>query len=414
MKRRPSFFRESLSTGASFTGHYIPGDQCSIAFCVPYGEAHSTSPIEGIPHALEHMLFKARTNERRVVIAKKLDACGSDLNAFTTHEATAVYCTVPSDYTLAGVATLSELLKRPTFTSKDLRTELKVIAEEVRRCHDDLEEYGSEKLDSTMYKGPFGRNIRGSLADVREITSQQLHTSWEKHYDFSALRIICFGAFDRDRIRDKLEKILSRADFAKRASQQVQQPKLVQVNRQTILYRPGIEQAHMTWGTHIPSWNESQHHAIQLLDNYLVGGTFSFLFNEIREKLGLVYRINGAVCNRSNHGNYRIVLSTQAKNVGLVTDLIHRGFMKATTISSQTLEKVKKRTLGAFKVEQSTPEDVLEELIEREMYGPGSHTYHTRINGIQNVTLEEVRTLAAQALENNSLVTITPRKPKGI
>ena len=59
-----------------------------------WGVAHEVKGEEGFSHFIEHMMFKGTRNRTASQISNEIDALGGEMNAFTTHEATAFYVKV--------------------------------------------------------------------------------------------------------------------------------------------------------------------------------------------------------------------------------------------------------------------------------------------------------------------------------
>ncbi|KAB2840107.1 insulinase family protein, partial [bacterium] len=63
----------------------------SINICVRVGSRHETDREAGICHLIEHMLFKGTERLGPGEVAKRIEASGGDVNAYTSFDETVYY-----------------------------------------------------------------------------------------------------------------------------------------------------------------------------------------------------------------------------------------------------------------------------------------------------------------------------------
>ena len=130
---------------------------------------------EGLSHFIEHMMFKGTRRRSATQISNEIDTLGGEMNAFTTHEATAFYVKVLDQHLSPALDLLSDLFHHSRFASKEIERERQVILEEIRSVKDDPEDFVHElHAKDVLGRHPLGRSILGEPRTMERLRRQDL------------------------------------------------------------------------------------------------------------------------------------------------------------------------------------------------------------------------------------------------
>src|SRR5881397_691911 len=94
------FYDYRLKNGLQIVGQPMPDfESVAVSYYVRTGSRDEyDSAIAGVSHFLEHMVFKGTRTLDWQEITLAFNKIGAELNAFTSHEATAFYARVLGEY----------------------------------------------------------------------------------------------------------------------------------------------------------------------------------------------------------------------------------------------------------------------------------------------------------------------------
>ncbi len=266
----------------------------SLIFYYNIGSRYEPNQIAGVSHFLEHMLFKG--TEKRpdpMTISEEIESVGGMLNAATGRESTSYWCKVPSTHFELAFDVLADMLRNSTFDAAELDKERKVIFEEIRSVQDVPEDLVHDLIDQLVWgEDPIGREIAGSEETVSNINRENMVDFWSRNYSPDRLIVAAGGDVRHEDVVALTDKFFGDLKPGAVVDQYApvtvtQAQKRVQViNRET-------EQAHLCVGFPALSYHDERRYAQSTIEAILSAGMSSRLFQEIRERRGLVYSVYG-------------------------------------------------------------------------------------------------------------------------
>jgi zinc protease len=135
---------------------------------------------EGVPHLLEHMLFRSYGRSGFGEHAYRLNA---SYNGTTSDETVTYYLTLPSENLDRGVRLLADLVRRPRFDRSALESEQRVVAGELERSASSASYLLSAMVNQKLWGDARGRkNAIGNMLTIRGATHSQLTRMYERFY----------------------------------------------------------------------------------------------------------------------------------------------------------------------------------------------------------------------------------------
>ncbi|MDH2909684.1 MAG: insulinase family protein [Candidatus Eremiobacteraeota bacterium] len=291
----------------------------SIGLWVDVGSSAEAPHLRGVSHMVEHMLFKGTRRRSAREIAEALDSVGGDLNAFTDKETTCYYAKVIDRHVPLAIDVLCDMLTDSLFDPEELRKERNVVLEEIKMYEDAPDELVHEVFSQQLWEGSdLGAPTIGYPETVGALESNDLHAHLAAHYAPNAVVLCAAGNVDHDEIVALAKRALG-AQTGNAALPVATAPTV-----RTALARRSkeIEQVHLVLGGPCVSARDDRRFALSVAQTILGGGMSSRLFQEVREKRGLVYTITAFGSTYREAGSLAVYAGTSLKNAQPCIDTI--------------------------------------------------------------------------------------------
>lgn len=310
----------------------------SLFFSVSVGSRFEEEQINGISHLLEHMAFKGTKTRTALQIAEQIEDVGGIINAYTSKDVTAYYIKVLKQDVPLAISILSDILQNSTMVEEELEKEKGVVIQEIGQTYDAPDEAVFEYYLSTAYPNqPFGRSILGSAEKVKSVSRKTLLSYMKDEYTAPRVVVSAAGNIKHDYLVGEIEKALI---SLKTKGGRKMQPACYKGGE----YRENkkIEQVNLLLGFEgIPN-NHPLYYAQSILSTILGGGMSSRLFQEIREKRGLVYSIYAFSSSYEDCGNFGIFAGTGEKQVSELLPVVCDEILKlGSTLKAEEIERAK-------------------------------------------------------------------------
>jgi predicted Zn-dependent peptidase len=278
----------------------------SLGVWVDVGTRHEPKEINGVAHVLEHMAFKGTTRRSALEIAAEIEAVGGHLNAYTSREHTAYYAKVMTPDVPLAVDILADILQHSTFDPAELERERAVILQEIGQAQDTPEDIIYDYLQEQAFPDqPMGRPVLGRAAIIRAIDRAAVAGYLARNYGAGGMVLAASGNCDHDAIVALAARCF--ADLPARGTAATEPARYVGGE-----YRESraLEQVHIVLGFPGFAFADPDYYAASVVSTALGGGMSSRLFQEIREKRGLVYSIYSFAHAYSDGGLFGVYAGT--------------------------------------------------------------------------------------------------------
>jgi len=281
-------------------------DTVSLGIWVDVGTRHEQADINGVAHFLEHMAFKGTARRSALTIAEEIEAVGGHLNAYTSRESTAYYAKVLKEDVQLALDILSDILQNSTFQPEEIERERAVILQEIGQANDTPDDIVFDHFQECAYPDQaMGRPVLGSPEIIRKIERETVIGYLRKHYGAQRMVLAAAGHVDHERLAELADNLLGGLPAERPAT------------TEPAYYAGGdrreqrdLEQLHLVLGFPGVVLGDPDYYAASVLSTALGGGMSSRLFQEIREKRGLVYTIHSFVHGYSDGGLFGIYAGT--------------------------------------------------------------------------------------------------------
>jgi predicted Zn-dependent peptidase len=281
-------------------------DTVSLGIWVDVGTRHEPAAVNGAAHFLEHMAFKGTERRSARAIAEEIEAVGGHLNAYTSRESTAYYAKVLKEDLPLALDILADILQHSTFDAEELERERTVILQEIGQANDTPDDIIFDYFQECAYPDQaMGRPVLGRPEIIRELGRNAVIEYLRDHYGAKRMVLAAAGNLEHERLVDLADKLLSELP-AERA-----------ITAEPARYAGGdrredrdLEQLHLVLGFPGVVLGDPDYYAAAVLSTAFGGGMSSRLFQEIREKRGLVYAVHSFVHSYRDGGLFGIYAGT--------------------------------------------------------------------------------------------------------
>jgi predicted Zn-dependent peptidase len=282
----------------------------SVGYFVNIGSRDEAPAEAGASHFLEHVLFKGTSRRSAKEISSSIENLGGGINAYTTNEFTSFYAKVVDEDLPLAVDVLSDVITSAVVSNEEFETERNVVFQEMAMRDDDPQDCAEEAFGSAFWGDhPLGVSILGTKDSMGAITRDQIFNYYKSHYKPEAMVVSAAGNINHDKFVDLVKQNLLRDNFlvgsqppkARDFAPFTPKPK-ARVN----IHNGNFEQTNLFLGLEGVGRKDPRSTALKVLTIAIGSGMSSRLFQEIREKRGLVYSVDGLVRRYVGSGYFAI------------------------------------------------------------------------------------------------------------
>jgi len=390
-----------LENGLTVATERIPEFRsCSLGLWVGAGSRFETEEQAGLSHFLEHMLFKGTSQRTAYDIAVTMDGVGGQLNAFTEREHTCYYARVMDRHLPLALDVLSDMYTGSRLEQKDIDLEKTVILEEIKMYEDTPDDQIFDIFTRALYSGhPLGRPVIGYSEVVSNVKRADFVSYMEGRYRSSNLLVAAAGQVDHDELVAAVQQHIS----AKMAPSEPLRQALVEpkATHTRSVYSKDCEQAYICYGCAGLSHVDERRYGLLLLDSVLGGSMSSRLFQEIREKRGLVYSVGTFQNSYFDCGLFGVYAGTSAERVEQVLELTRGIFasVRSEGLEPAELERSREHLKGSLALGMESTSNRMMRLARTELYHGRFIPLAEVIDKIDAVTMDDIRQLADWLLD---------------
>jgi predicted Zn-dependent peptidase len=397
--------KSELNNGVRILTEHLPYvGSASIGVWCTTGSTHETESEAGITHFIEHMLFKGTPKRTSHQIAESIEGRGGMLNAFTDKERTCYYCRVLAEDSGVGFDVLSDMVANALLDAEELEKEKGVVLEEIKRSEDEPGDHVHDlHLQGFWPNSEFGLPVIGTNESVSSFTRQNLVDYIDRRYHAGTVLVTAAGNVNHQ-------------DFVNWA--QVNLGHLKPGPKNPVLDRPSaqpgnqhfgkkVEQVHFCIGTTGVNYFEDDFYTMVVLDGVLGGGMSSRLFQEIREKRGLVYAIGSYMLTYTAGGAFTIYGGTGPKTWAELQSVVRTELDKMMNDgpTPEEVNKVQKQIAGNIVLGLESTSARMQRMSKNEIVHGRQISMEETVKNINAITPAQIQDLARRIFPEDQMRT---------
>ena len=338
-------------------------------------------------------------------ISQAIEGIGGLLNAATGRESTSYWAKVPSTHFALSFDVLADIIRNSAIDTSELDKERSVIVEEIRSIYDTPEDLVHEVIDEVVWGDQgVGRGIAGTEESVANVDRNVMVDYWQRNYTPSRLVIASGGDVDHKEVVALAEEHFG--DLVEDPAADQYEPAIFDKTEQQIhLIERDTEQAHLCLAMPALPYSDERRYVQGTLEAVLSSGMSSRLFQEIREKRGLVYSVYGYFRPYEDVGQGVFYAGTDLERVEetIVAILGELRKLRDEPLTPEELQMTKDLRKGRLLMGLEDSRSVASWVGSQEATYGEIRTPEEVMERIEAVTIEDVQALAQEIFREDRL-----------
>lgn len=395
--------RSVLPGGVRVLTEAMPGQRsATIGFWVGVGSRDEADGQHGSTHFLEHLLFKGTKRRTALEIASAFDEVGGESNAATAKESTCYFARVLDTDLPMAIDVIADMITGAVLDPAELEQERDVILEEIAMDSDDPTDVAHEKfVAAVLGVHPLGRPIGGTPAAIKAVSRDSVWTHYQRYYRPDEIVITAAGGLDHDVVCRLVLHALRTAGWELKDTaapverRSTQRADITGTAGLHVIKRP-VEQANIIMGCPSIVATDDRRFVMSVLNAVLGGGMSSRLFQEIREKRGLVYSTYSFASAYADAGYFGMYAGCTPSKVKQVLELLGAELDKLADdgITDEELRKAVGQLCGGIVLALEDTGSRMSRLGRAELVSGEFQDIDETLDRIKAVTAEQVQELA--------------------
>ena len=393
----------------------MPGQRsATIGFWVGVGSRDEAPGQHGSTHFLEHLLFKGTRRRTALEIASAFDEVGGESNAATAKESTCYFARVLDTDLPMAIDVIADMITGAVLDPQEMEQERDVILEEIAMDSDDPTDVAHENfVAAVLGTHPLGRPIGGTPDAIRAVARDSVWDHYRRYYRPDELVITAAGGLDHDVVCGLVVDALHSAGWSLEADAAPVQRRPTDRAAITgtaglhVVKRP-VEQANIIMGCPTIVATDARRFVMSVLNAVLGGGMSSRLFQEVREKRGLVYSTYSFASSYADAGYFGMYAGCTPSKVRQVLDLLGAELDKLAEggISDEELRKAVGQLCGGIVLALEDTGSRMSRLGRAELVSGEYQDIDETLRQIKAVTAADVQELARELAAAPRTITV--------
>ena len=363
-----------------------------IGIWVKVGSRFEEPVKNGISHFLEHMFFKGTEKRTAEDIAMEIDSLGGELNAFTSTEYTLYYVKVLDEYLERAVELLMDIFLNSTFPEDDIKKEKGIINEEISMVEDTPSDFVFEVFSKNIWgEDALGQTVLGKRETIGAFKRDDLINHIGDYYGTENIIVACSGKFNEDKLINHLN-----GGIGSLGRNSIRKDVIVPgFSGGLNVLTKDLSEAHICLGLKGMPYSNDDRYAMHLLNTILGSGFSSRLFQNVREKRGLVYSIYSYHVSYIDTGIWSVYAGTDRKHVSEVINITVDEVMNlAGSVTPDELQRAKSQLKGNLILALESTSNKMTNIAKQEIYYGKYFTPDEIIKMVDDVTVDDIIALS--------------------
>jgi predicted Zn-dependent peptidase len=261
----------------------------------------------GFAHLFEHMMFQGSRNLGKMEFIRLVQQNGGVLNGSTRFDFTNYFELLPANKLETALWAEADRMKGLAITGENLKNQQDVVINEVQmNVHN--QPYGGfpwlwmpQYANSNWYNS---HNFYGELKDIEAATLTDVEAFFKTYYAPNNAALAIVGDFEPGEAQQMIAKYfagIAPADLPPPPdlTEPRQEEEKIATRKDALANRPAL-----AFSYHMPPRNSPEYFAMGLLDQMLVQGDDSLLYQELVKKRGFTGEVAGAINELGNMFDY--------------------------------------------------------------------------------------------------------------
>ncbi len=353
------------------------------------------------------LLMQGTPSRRAEQIASEAEFLGADLGAWSGIDSATVSLSVMSKYLDRGLALMCDVALHPAFAKQEIEFVRQQVLNRLQFSKSNAGHLASDAFAKAIYQThPYSQPAFGTERTVRAISREAIVEFYETYVVPNNSFIVVAGDVSSEEIVEKLSDAFG-AWQAKPIppSFSSELPVLADSPQVILVQKDGAVQSVIMMG-HLSIARSHVDYLKCYVMNMILGGYFGSRLNlKLREKQGYTYNIRSTFDAKAELGDFHITTQVRKGVTKLamqdIVDELHELLLHG--VREEELQAVKNYISGNFIIQSESADTILNRMATTELYRLGSNYYHTFLEQVQRLTLDDVHNAAKMYIHPDRL-----------
>ena len=261
----------------------------------------------GFAHLFEHMMFQGSKNLGKMEFIRLVQRNGGILNGSTRFDFTNYFEVLPAHKLETALWAEADRMRGLDITQENLTNQQGVVSNEVKVNVLNQPYGGFPWLDLPQYANTNwhnAHNFYGDLKDLEAATLTDVQDFFKTYYAPGNAVLVVVGDFEEAQAKAFVEKYFAGIAGPRPGAQpDLSEPRQTEQKRFTKKDALATKPA-LAFGYHVPERNTPEYYAMGLLDQLLLQGEDSLLYQELVKKKAYAGEVGGGINLLGNMFNY--------------------------------------------------------------------------------------------------------------
>lgn len=318
-------YREILPNGLTIIIQEKNTRSAAIAAGVRFGTAHHP-----LAHFIGHMLFKGTERRTYQDINREAIMGGGSMDEITNLYSTIFFAKTVPNHVYQILDLLCDMIKNSVFSANEIKYEKLVVANELIGRNENPRVILKEILYGNLHKIAAAHTQDKNFLD--DFSPAQIFDIYRQSYVPEKLVIAIVGKIKRIRalkiIKEYFEHLESGYVHDPPSPPTKNPVSQTKTSNRIVVRKRGLEHTHLMIGFKVPSIPHNDYYPLLALQTIIAGNIASRLFEELRERRGLLYNITAKLDCSSEHGIFNLYTNFSRTNLQAIETIIKKEFKK--------------------------------------------------------------------------------------
>ncbi|MGH6932975.1 MAG: M16 family metallopeptidase, partial [Dongiaceae bacterium] len=261
-----------------------------------------------------------------------------------------------------GFDIIADILQHSVFDKEELERERTVVLQEIGQAEDTPDDIIFDRFQATAYPDQaIGRPVLGQAEIVSRVARETIRDYMRQHYSADRLVLTAAGRVDHDRFVDLAAAAYR--DLPRSNHMPAEPSRYVGGDYRE---RRELEQVHLLLGLPGVGFADPDYYAMTVLSTLLGGGMSSRLFQEVREKRGLVYSIYSFTSPYTDGGMFGIYAGTGESEVAEMLPIVCQEIVKvAQRVEAEEVQRARAQLKASILMARESSSARVEQLAQQ-------------------------------------------------
>jgi zinc protease len=380
----------------------------TVRLLIDAGSRRDPSGREGLANLTVRGLFLGTSEHTTNAIHEMFDAMGVSTTISAEKDFVVLGLQVLKKDFHEAMRLLVELITQPTFPEQEIQKDVNRLLGEIQSDEDRPGRAANELFDEALFAdSPYGHPVKGSFESLLNLTRQQVVEFYRAYYQPGNAVLCVAGDIASTEAKADLIPILLK--WQMKGEHKERELTACMMGPETIRMQRNITQANIVLGHKGVARDDPDYYALQVMNHILGGGGFgSRLFEEIRVKRGLTYRVTSLLEAMKYAGSFQIMLQTKNASAGEAIAICQEQMQRIRDelVTQEELDLAKKYLTGSFPLRIDSLRELADFITQAEYYGLGLDYPERYPALIGSVTREDVLRVARAHLHPDRCILV--------